>query len=80
LIEAAHTNALGPRGLGQKASDFSVIPLCAAHHRQNADSYHQLGETAFSLMHGIELSALVAALQIRFRRWNEDVARDVRLA
>ncbi len=26
-IEAAHTNALGPRGLSQKSSDYSAIPL-----------------------------------------------------
>jgi hypothetical protein len=29
-IEAVHTNVLGPRGVGQKTSDFSAIPLCAA--------------------------------------------------
>ena len=66
LIEAAHTNAIGPRGLGQKTTDFSAIPLCSGHHRENPDSYHALGETAFSLMHGLELSALVVALQNRF--------------
>jgi hypothetical protein len=66
LIEAAHTSALGPRGLGQKSTDFSAIPLCAAHHREDKDSYHQLGESAFSLVHRLELSDLVAALQIRF--------------
>jgi hypothetical protein len=66
LIEAAHTNALGPRGLGQKATDFSAIPLCSGHHRELPASYHVLGETAFSRMHGLELSDLVAALQNRF--------------
>src|ERR1035438_9452715 len=48
VIEAAHTNALGPRGIGQKTSDFSAIPLCSAHHRENLDSYHLLGEKKFS--------------------------------
>src|ERR1039458_2115611 len=43
-IEAAHTNALGARGIGQKTSDFSAISLCSAHHRENLDSYHRLGE------------------------------------
>src|ERR1039458_4705421 len=47
LIEAAHTNALGPRGLGQKSTDFSAIPLCSGHHRQDRDSYHLLGEEPF---------------------------------
>jgi hypothetical protein len=32
VIEAAHTNAMGPRGLGQKTTDFSAIPLCSGHH------------------------------------------------
>ena len=40
FVEAAHTNAMGGRGLGQKASDFSAIPLCCGHHRENPDSYH----------------------------------------
>ena len=61
--EAAHTNVLGPRGLGQKTSDFSAIPLCAAHHRKNPDSYHALGEKEFSHKHGIYLKELVLRLQ-----------------
>src|ERR1039458_8595195 len=28
VIEAAHTNVLGRRGMGQKTTDFSAIPLC----------------------------------------------------
>src|SRR5579862_8878109 len=39
-IEAAHT---GLRGPAQKSSDYSAIPLCAAHHRTGRDSYHRLG-------------------------------------
>src|ERR1039458_4050484 len=38
VIEAAHTNVLGPRGVGQKASDFSAVPLCSGHHRECPDS------------------------------------------
>jgi len=67
VIEAAHTNALGPRGLGQKTSDFSAIPLCANHHRENLDSYHLLGETEFSRKHAIDMRELVRALRDRFR-------------
>ena len=66
IVEAAHTNILGPRGLGQKASDYSAIPLCAAHHRENRDSYHALGERAFLSTHGINLHELVLRLQARF--------------
>ena len=72
VIEAAHTNALGRRGMGQKTSDFSAIPLCAAHHRENLDSYHVLGEQGFSHKHGIDLKELVLRLRSRF--WQQDVS------
>src|ERR1017187_5536824 len=72
VIEAAHTNALGSRGVGQKTSDFSAIPLCAAHHRENLDSYHVLGEQGFSHTHGINLQEIVLRLQSRF--WQQDVS------
>ena len=68
VIEAAHTNALGTRGLGQKTSDFSAIPLCSGHHRKDRDSYHRLGEERFARAHRISLRELVGALNIRFRR------------
>jgi hypothetical protein len=71
-FEAAHTNALGVRGLGQKTTDFSAIPLCAAHHRENLDSYHRLGETGFSHKHGIDLQDLVFRLQSQF--WQQDAS------
>ena len=66
VIEAAHTNALGPRGIGQKTSDFSAIPLCATHHRENPDSYHHLGERWFAQAHQIHLPELVQALNSRY--------------
>jgi hypothetical protein len=66
VVEAAHTNVLGARGLGQKASDFSAIPLCRSHHRENLDSYHLLGEQEFLQTHGIDLEELVLRLQSRF--------------
>ena len=36
------TNAVPKGGMGQKTSDFLAIPLCAAHHRDNLDSYHTI--------------------------------------
>ena len=72
VIEAAHTNVLGPRGLGQKTSDFSAIPLCSGHHRENWDSYHVLGEKKFSHTHRIDLQNLLLRLQDRF--WHQDVS------
>ena len=65
-IEAAHTHALGPRGLGQKSSDFSAIPLCFWHHRADNDSYHVLGERRFAAAHGLDLLALVERLNAQF--------------
>jgi hypothetical protein len=59
VIEAAHTNVLGARGLAQKTSDFSAIPLCSGHHREDQDSYHHLGEREFVHQHGIDLKDLV---------------------
>ena len=72
VIEAAHTNALGPRGLGQKASDFSAVPLCAGHHRDYPDSYHRLGEPEFVQKHGLDLKKLVLRLRSRF--WQQDTS------
>ena len=77
VVEAAHTNALGPRGVGQKTSDFSAIPLCSWHHRENPDSYHQLGEKEFACEHGIDLEHLVLRLQSRFRQQELSASRPV---
>jgi hypothetical protein len=67
-IEAAHTSVLGARGLAQKSSDFSTIPLCFWHHRGDRDSYHRLGERAFAQRHGIDLGKLVLALNEAYGR------------
>ena len=67
-IEAAHTKVLGPRGLGQKTSDFSAIPLCSRHHRGDRDSYHHLGEKQFAQIHQLNLCELVMALNYCYWR------------
>jgi len=69
VVEAAHTNVLGLRGLGQKTS---AIPLCSGHHRTDRDSYHRLGEQGFLHKHGIDLKALVLLLQSRF--WRQELS------
>jgi hypothetical protein len=58
--------------LGQKTTDFSAIPLCADHHRENLDSYHLSGEPEFVHKHGIDLKDLVLRLQSRF--WQQGVS------
>ena len=65
VVEAAHTNALGPRGMGQKTSDFSAIPLCSWHHRAGRDSYHRLGEKWFAQAYQIHLLEVVQTLNRR---------------
>ena len=61
-VEAAHT---GPRGLSQKSSDTSAIPLCPQHHRTGHDSYHKLGPRRFSELHHLDIPALVARLSAK---------------
>jgi len=40
----------------QAKDDRRVVPLCAGHHRHNADSFHQLGSAdLFHKVHGIDL-------------------------
>jgi hypothetical protein len=68
VIEAAHTNAMGRRGMSQKTSDFSAIPLCSAHHRDAPGSYHRLGEQRFAREYRIDLPQLVGALNDLFLR------------
>ena len=65
-VEAAHTHGLGPRGMGQKSSDFSAIPLCFWHHRGDSDSYHELGEKRFAAQHGLDIPGLVRRLNDEF--------------
>ncbi len=66
-IEAAHTGALGPRGLSQKSSDFSAIPLCFWDHVAGPNSYHRLGERRFAAKYALDLPALVSRLNARYR-------------
>jgi hypothetical protein len=63
-IEAAHT---GLRGLGQKSSDFSAIPLCEVHHRTGRDSYHRLGARRFSQVHNLDIQDIVGRLSLKPR-------------
>ena len=77
VVEAAHTNVLGRRGIGQKTTDFSAIPLCSGHHRQCPDPYHALGERGFLHKHGIDLQELVRRLHGGFGEQNVFAPRTV---
>ena len=61
-IEASHT---GPRGIGQKSSDLSAIPLCHRHHRTGNDSYHKLGQRRFAEVHNLDIPEIVRRLSAR---------------
>lgn len=62
-VEAAHTKQLGPAGMATKSPDRSAIPLCAAEHRLNSDSYHALTpESRWADYHGIDLAYWVTRL------------------
>jgi len=78
VIEAAHTNALGCRGLSEKSSDFSAIPLCARHHREDSDSYHRLGERGFARKHRLDLRQMVRGLNKAFSERGYHQARIAR--
>ena len=52
-------------GAGRRASHFSAIPLCVAHHRHGPEAIHAIGRKAFERLHGItelELLALTKEL------------------
>jgi hypothetical protein len=61
-IEASHT---GSRGIGQKSSDLSAIPLCHRHHRTGGDSYHKLGQRRFAEVHNLDIPDIVRRLGAR---------------
>jgi len=58
--EAAHTGNDG--GMGMKASDYSVVPLCVNCHTQGPGAYHRIGKQAFELAHNVCFKDLVKRL------------------
>lgn len=62
-IEAAHT---GAHPYGQKASDYTCVPLCHGCHQSARESYHRLGERAWLAFHGLDLIEALGALHAGF--------------
>lgn len=56
--ECAHVRS---RGAGGKAAD--IVPLCIGCHRQQ----HDLGRRRFEALHGVDLAALAANTEARWR-------------
>ena len=50
-----------------KASDYSVVPLCADRHWQAPGAYHRIGKRAFERARDVCLADLVARLQQEWR-------------
>jgi len=61
-VEAAH---IGPRGLSQRTSDFTALPICGKCHREGPTALHRVGPEAFQSIHGLDF----AALQVMFNRF-----------
>ena len=67
-VEAAHLRMASPvhgkgvTGMGTKPSDCWTTPLCAEHHRTDADSQHNGSEADFWDRHGIDPFALATSL------------------
>jgi len=57
----------------QARDDRRIVPLCAGHHRHNADAFHNLGSAAaFKAVHGIDL--------VREAEWQWDISVNEGLA
>lgn len=61
-IEAAH---IGPRGLKQKTSDCTALPLCFDCHQGGNKSLHKIGSELFEIQRGL----VFADLQSMFNHW-----------
>lgn len=65
-VEAAHT---GPHGFGEKASDFTCIPLCREHHRTGNEALDKIGREAFESKFQVSIQEVCPALVSRYRGW-----------
>ncbi len=62
-IEAPHTgNFQDGKGMRQKASDYTCIPLCAEHHRVGREAWHNIGPEAFEQRFELDIKGLVKLL------------------
>jgi hypothetical protein len=51
--------------MSQKASDYSTVPLCHAHHR----ALHIFGRAAFDAEYGTNLMETAERLYEEYQRW-----------
>jgi hypothetical protein len=58
--QAAHTGS--DRGMGQKPSDYSCIPLCSDCHIGGPDAYHRWGKMEFEKRFNLNCARLVRRL------------------
>ena len=72
LAEAAHTGDDG--GMGQKAADWTAVPLCHRCHRTGKRAYHRIGKRAFEAAHMVSFAAMVERLNAEYQRVGRKVA------
>lgn len=66
LTEAAHTGQRGA-AMGQKATDYDALPLCADDHRLGPRAYHRFGsERRWAEFHGLDLANIRGDLFTRY--------------
>ena len=63
--QAAHVGSDG--GMGQRASDYSAVPLCYDCHTGGGKAYHRIGRAAFEREHGIDFDYVCEGL---FTEWS----------
>jgi len=65
-LGTTYAHHAGPRGIRQKASDRTAIPLCWRHHDRNSSaSVHSLGKR-FWVTYGLERGNVIEELNARF--------------
>lgn len=66
--QAAHAHHSEFRGLGEKGSDYSCIPLCSPHHTGRSDSIHAIGIDKFEVRHKLDIDKIVQQLLSQYKR------------
>ena len=66
-VEAHHLGmSTDRRGIGQKYSDSTAIPVCTAHHREGMFAIHRIGVEAFFNEFGGDRDTVIANYRQRY--------------
>lgn len=67
-VQASHAHHASFRGLGEKGSDLSAIPLCHDHHTGKSDSIHSIGIDKFEVKHKVDITSIQVSLFQQYKR------------